>query len=161
MTMSARAATCHQQALADARNLLATGNLVVQSDLATPDVEARFTAALATGGLHVARQRRSGALVLATIAAVRALPQLADALVERPSKVQVHCVPAAVSDAALGQLRLHDAATMIACAGDAVIIDDGPMILESPLTQARIDKTLGRENTARNCNTMRKIAGPL
>jgi uncharacterized protein (DUF1697 family) len=161
MTMSALEAACQAQGLPGTKNLLATGNLVVPSDLPGADVEARFAAAMASGGLAVTWQRRAGAAFMATMAAAMKVSQVVDALRDRPSKVQVHFVTGVVPEAALDVLRAHAPDAVIARAGAEIIIDYGPMISASPLTVARIDKALGRNNTARNWNTLQKIAALL
>jgi uncharacterized protein (DUF1697 family) len=161
MTMSALEAACHAQGFVGTKNLLATGNLVVPSDLPAAEVEARFAAAMAAGGLQATWQRRAGAQVLLTIAAVQALPEVAKALQERPSKVQVHFLPGEVPETALDTLRSYAPDALIARAGDEVVIDYGPSIAQSPLTLPRIDKALGKANTARNWNTVQKIAALL
>jgi uncharacterized protein (DUF1697 family) len=161
MTMSALEAACHAQGLAGAKNLLATGNLVVASDMATAEVEARFAAAMASGGLNVTWQRRAGASVLATVAAVRGEPLVQAALQGRPSKVQVHFLSGPVLEVALDQLRGFAPDAVIARAGDAVVIDYGPSIAASALTLPRVDKALSGTQTARNWNTITKIAALL
>ena len=161
MTMSALQAACHAQGLAGARNLQAAGNMIVPSDLPVAEVEARFAAAMASGGLQVAWLRRAGASVLATLGAVQRMAEMAQALRDRPSKVQVHFLPGAVDDAALDALRSHAPDAVIARAGAEVVIDYGASIALSPLTLPRIDTAFGRTNTARNWNTVQKIAGLL
>ncbi len=160
MTMSALAVACQVQGLL-ARNVLATGNLVITSDLPVAEVEARFMAAMASGGLNVAWQRRAGDAVFATLAAAQAVADIAPALLDRPAKVQVHFLPAPVDDAALDTLRAYAPDAVIARAGAEVVIDYGGDISASALTLPRVDKALGRTNTARNWNTMQKIAGLL
>jgi uncharacterized protein (DUF1697 family) len=161
MTMSALAAACHAQGLPGARNLLATGNLVVTSDLPDAEVKARFAKALATGGLAVPWLHRAGGAVLATIKAVQDKADLAPALRDRPAKVQVHFLPGRVEDDALAMLRHYAPEAIVARAGAEVVIDYGGDISASALTLPRIDKALGRTNTARNWNTVQKIAALL
>jgi uncharacterized protein (DUF1697 family) len=161
MTMSALESACQAQGLPGTKNLLATGNLVVPSDLPEAEVEARFAAAMASGGLNVTWHRRAGRAFMATIAVAMKVSEVTDALRDRPSKVQVHFVSGPVPEAALDVLRAHAPDAVIARAGAEVIIDYGPTISASPLTVARIDKALGRDNTARNWNTLQKIAALL
>jgi uncharacterized protein (DUF1697 family) len=157
MTMTALEAACQAAGLPGTRNLLATGNLVVPSVLDAAVVEVLFARALAAGGLAVTWQRRDGDAFRAAADALRALPAFADALRDRPARVQLHFIPAPVSDEALATLAAFASEAMIARAGTAVAIDYGPSISQSPLTLARIDKALGREQTARNWNTICRI----
>jgi uncharacterized protein (DUF1697 family) len=157
MTMKALEAACHAHGLPGTRNLLATGNLIVPSDLPIAEVEARFAAAMASGGLQVTWQRRTGGAVQAATQAARALSAFRTALDVRPSKVQVHFLAAPVADSALDELRRHAPDAVIARAGAEVVIDYGASIGASSLTLARIDKALGRAQTARNWNTIGKI----
>lgn len=161
MTMTALEAACHAEGLPGTRNLLATGNLVVESDLDVAAVEVRFARALASGGLQVTWQRRSGAEFRAPADALRGLPAFADALQDRPARVQMHFLPGPVSDAALATLAGYAPDAMIARAGPEVAIDYGPSIGQSPLTLSRVDKALGRGQTARNWNTICRIEARL
>ena len=157
MTMKALEAACHVQGLAGTRNLLATGNLIVNADLADVEVEARFAQALQSGGLRRTWQRRSGEQIRRVAEALRGLPDFAEALALRPARVQLHFQPGSVSDAALAGLRTMAPDTRIGRAGDAVVIDYGASISQSPLTLARLDKVFGPTQTARNWNTVCKI----
>jgi uncharacterized protein (DUF1697 family) len=157
MTMKALEAACHAQGLPGTRNLLATGNLVVTSDRDPAEIEVLFARAMASGGLAVTWQRRTGAHVRATADAARALPAFAEALQIRPARVQLHFLPAPIADAALHSLQAFTQEARVARAGAEVIIDYGASIGASPLTLARIDKALGRAQTARNWNTIGKI----
>jgi uncharacterized protein (DUF1697 family) len=161
MTMSALEAACHQAGLPDTRNLLATGNLVVRSDLPPPEIEARFQSALNAGGLMVTWQRRTGVAFRAALSAARAIPAMAAAIQDRPSRVQLHFPSDAVSDDALAALQAHAPDAGIARAGSEILIDYRDGISTSPLTLARVDKALGRAQTARNWNTLCKIEAGL
>jgi uncharacterized protein (DUF1697 family) len=157
MTMKALETACHAQGLPGTHNLLATGNLIVASDLDVAAVEVRFARALAVGGLQVTWQRRSGAELRAVADALRLLPAFADALQNRPARVQMHFLPDPVSDAALATLADFAPDAVIGRAGPEVVIDYGPSIAQSPLTLSRVDKALGHGQTARNWNTLGRI----
>jgi uncharacterized protein (DUF1697 family) len=157
MTMKALETACHAEGLPGTRNLLATGNLIVASDLDVAAVEVLFARALAGGGLRVTWQRRSGAELRAAAHALRRLPAFAEALQDRPARVQLHFLLGPVSDAALATLADFAPEAMIARAGPEVAIDYGPSIAQSPLTLSRVDKALGRAQTARNWNTIGRI----
>jgi uncharacterized protein (DUF1697 family) len=157
MTMKALEASCIAHGLPAVRNLLATGNLVVTSDMAVADVEARFAQAMQSGGLQVNWQRRTGVQLRAATKAVRALSAFADALRQRPARVQLHFLPGPVLDLQLDALRAFDLEACVARAGTEVVIDYGASISQSALTLPRVDRLLGREQTARNWNTIGKI----
>jgi uncharacterized protein (DUF1697 family) len=161
MTMKALEAACHAQGLPGARNLLATGNMIVASDLDVAAVEVRFARALASGGLTVTWQRRSGDAFRAVACALRKLRAFAQALQHRPARVQVHFLPGPVSDTARARLADFAPEAMIARAGSEAVIDDGPSIAPSPLTLSRVDKELGPGQTARNWNTIGRIEAML
>jgi uncharacterized protein (DUF1697 family) len=157
MTMTALEQACRVAGLPETRNLLATGNLIVRSGLDTPEIEARFQAALDAGGLRVTWQRRTGDAFCSALAAARGLDAAAAALRDRPSSVQLHFTGGPVADAALAVLRDHAPDAGVARAGSEVLIDYGAGISTSPLTLARVDKALGRAQTARNWNTLCRI----
>jgi uncharacterized protein (DUF1697 family) len=73
----------------------------------------------------------------------------------------VHFLPESVPDSALQGLRdLAPDALVLRAAGE-VAIDHGGPISASALTLARLDRALGRGATARNWNTLGKIAEAL
>jgi uncharacterized protein (DUF1697 family) len=151
MTMKALEAACHAGGLPGTRSIIATGNILIPSTLPVAEVEARFSACLVAGGLTVAEG------IAATVAAVRGLPQLAEALEVRPARVQVHFPPTPVAEDRLDQLRAWAPDAQIARAGDEVVIDYAGRLTESALTVSRVDRVLGKAATARNWNTVLKI----
>ncbi len=157
MTMKALEAACQAQGLPGTRNLLATGNLIVTSDLAGAEVEVRFAQALQSGRLRRTWQRRNGLQIQAAAAGLRNLPDFAMPLATRPARVQLHFLAVPVSDAALAGLRVLAPDTRIQRVGDEVVIDYGASISQSVLTLARLDKVFGPAQTARNWNTVCKI----
>ncbi|MGL4321495.1 MAG: DUF1697 domain-containing protein [Paracoccaceae bacterium] len=157
MTMRALEAACVAEGLVQTRSLLATGNLVVTSDLAEDEVETLFTRALAQGGLNLMWQRRTGAAFRASMAALRGMTAFHDAVALRPARVQVHFVPGPVPDAAIARLGAGLPGVRVARAGAEIVIDYGSSISQSGLTLAQIDRALGRGQTARNWNTLCRI----
>ncbi len=161
MTMKALEAACRGAGLPGTRSILATGNLIVPSDCAPADVEMIFARCLAAGGLQNGWLRRTGDAIAEVARAGRAAKEFAEVLRDRPARVQVHFLPGPVPDAALETLRDLDAGARIARLGGEVLIDYGGAISTSALTLPRIDRALGRGQTARNWNTIRKIEAAL
>lgn len=161
MTMTALAAACQAAGLPQTRSLLATGNILVTSDLPPDAVERCFAFALASGGLTVAWQRRGAAGFRAMVAAVRASTALAAPLALRPAGVQVHFLARPVAEADLDRLRATAPEAVIERAGPEVAIDYAGPISQSPLTLRVIDRAFGPTATARNWNTVERIAALL
>jgi uncharacterized protein (DUF1697 family) len=161
MTMKALEAACRAAGLTGTRSLLATGNILVASELPPDEVERRFARTLAAGGLRSAWQRRSADEILRLVVAVRAMPALAGPLALRPAKVQAHFLAGPVTDSALDQLRAIAPEALITRAGRDVVIDYAGPVSESNLTLRVIDLTFGPATTARNWNTVEKIAAHL
>lgn len=160
MTMTALKAACHAQGLPGTRNVVGSGNPGMPSDLEAAEVEARFAVAMASGGLTVTRQRQTASAVQDMMVSASSLPELTHASGQRPAGVQLQVLPGVVADTAIDHLRSFARKAMILQAGNGLVIGHGPSIADSALMQPRIDRALGRAQTARNWNTANRI-GPM
>lgn len=154
MTMRALEAACRAGGLPDTRSLLATGNLVIRADLAGAEVAQLVRKAMAGGGLDVPVLHRSGDAV----AALQGANPLAQAARDRPSQVQVVFLPRSLPEGAVAALSARAPEARIAPIGDEIIIDYGGPISDSALTTGFVDRVLGGPATARNWNTVLRLA---
>lgn len=155
MTMAALAEACAAAGLPGMRSVLATGNLVVRSDLGTAEVADRVVACMRAGGLRFGLQARRGAAV----AAVGEACPFPDAVAVRPAQVQVFFLDGPLSDAGLAALSVPGVA--LARVGRELVVDYGGPISASALTQPLVDRVLGKAATARNWNTLRRLVTAL
>jgi uncharacterized protein (DUF1697 family) len=154
LTMKALESACLDGGLARVRNLLATGNLIVE-DRRTPNgVAAVVARILGRAGLENEVFARSAESFLACASTV-AFPE---AMQTRPQWVQLVALESRPDDAGLAALRARATHEGIERAGDEIVVDYGGSILGSALTPVLVERLLKRRSTARNWNTVQKIA---
>lgn len=157
MTMSALEAAARAAGLPDTSNLLATGNLVVRSDLQGAEVERILLGLLAAKGVETRA-------VTCDAARISALPGLCpdrEACAERPAQVQVTFLGAPLTDAALATLRVRAAGERVERIGRDLWIDYRGGISQSKLTGPVIERATGTVATARNWNTVLRLDAAL
>jgi len=157
LTMRALEGACVAAGLTRARNLLATGNLVVWDDRAAPAVAAIVRKILRGVGLENEVFIRAGA----TFAAYAAATPFPDALALRPQAIQLVALDGRPPDDAIAALRARATVERVERLGDDVVIDYGGAITASRFTPTLVERLLARRSTARNWNTVRKIAAAL
>ena len=157
LTMRALEAACVAAGLDRARNLLATGNLIVWDDRSPQKVVAIVRKILRDAGLDRAVFVRSGA----TFVGYAAVTPFPDALATRPQAIQLVALDGRPTDAAIAALRARATVERVERLGDDVVIDYGGAITASRFTTTLVERLLGRRSTARNWNTVRKIAAAL
>jgi uncharacterized protein (DUF1697 family) len=149
-------AACERAGFTDVRSYIASGNLVLSASQAPEAVEAAIEAIVSTGyGFHADTIVRSAAAWAGYVAA----QPFADERAARPSQVHLCLAKRAVaSDAAK---RLAERATLgerFIVEGDALWADFAGGVGKSKITPALLDRAAGSPVTARNWNTVLKLA---
>ena len=157
LTMRALEAACHEAGLSQVRNLLATGNLVVWDPRPAAKVAAVVRKILLGAGLDKEVFVRAGP-VFAAYAAATPFP---DVLHVRPQAIQLLALVARPDDSAIAALRARASVERVERLGDDIVIDYGAAITASRFTPVLVERLLARRSTARNWNTVRKIAAAL
>lgn len=154
LTMTALQAACRAGGLPDTVNLLATGNLVIRSDLPREAVEGRVLGILAAAGVRT----QAVTCTAARIAALLSLCPDPDACRDRPAQVQVTFLSQPLTDAALSTLRARAGQERLERIGTDLWVDYRGGISQSRLTATVIERSTGATATARNWNTVGKLA---
>ena len=157
LTMRALEGACVEAGLKRARNLLATGNLVVWDDRPAPRVAAIVGKILLKAGLNNEVFVRSGE----TFAAYGAARPFPDVLDTRPQAIQLLALDGRPADESIAALRARATAERVDRLGDDLVIDYGGSVSASRFTPTLVERLLARRSTARNWNTVRKIAAAL
>ena len=145
--------------LADARNLLQSGNLVFRSERAGGELEAEIEVGFAARfGFATDVMVRGPKEWRATLAA----NPFAEMAARDPSHLVVMALKAAPAGADVAALaKQASSRERLEAAGRALFIAYGGGIGDSKLTNAVIERRLGVRGTARNWNTATKLAALL
>lgn len=154
MTMAQLRDACAEAGLAEVRTLLATGNLIFVSDRPESDDRASLREILD-------RHRMPNVIFLRNPNELRRVLD-ADpfpfAARQRPGQVLVHFLDQPLSESAATAVAGHAGPERIGAQGREVVIDYADGVARSRLTGARLDRMLGQTGTARNWNTVAKLA---
>ncbi|WP_374374707.1 DUF1697 domain-containing protein [Tabrizicola sp.] len=153
LTMTALAEGCRAAGLADTVNLLATGNLIVRSDLSAAKVEAIVLDVLLAAGV-------STKAVTCAARRIAALPRLCpdeEACRDRPARVEVVFLSQPLTDTALTLLRDRAGSERVARIGTDLWIDFAEGIVGSRLTIPVIERVTKSVATGRNWNTVMRL----
>jgi uncharacterized protein (DUF1697 family) len=154
LTMRALEEKCRSAGLEDCRSLLATGNLQMTSPAEADSIALIVSGILEAHGL-------SNAIIMNTLAEAEGLLQAApwpEAARNRPSQYQITFLSSRPSDDAMSGLIAKARHERIARIGSHIAIDYAGPISESKLTTTIIERTLRATCTARNWNTLQKLA---
>lgn len=154
MPMAALRRACEDAGLDEVRTVLATGNLVFQSPLPEEDLAATLRRVVAGFGLdNPTFLRRT-----AQLRQVLALNPMPDAAQLRPSHMLVLFLDHAPTADRVAALTAHGGPEPVQVHGREVFIDYLDNVGRSKLTPARLERLLGQPGTARNWNTLTKLA---
>lgn len=148
---------CEGAGFADVRTYIASGNLVLSAGGSSAAVAARLEKAIAAEfGIEVPVVVRTAKEWQAYLKVPKEFAQAAE---ETPNRLLVglSTKPPNQDAAKLLAPRAGDGET-VGLHGDALWIHYGAGIARSRLTPAAIDKAMGSPTTARNWNTVRKLA---
>lgn len=149
MSMADLRAGCEAEGLAEARTILATGNVVFLSDAPEAALVAALARVLAQHGVDRAAYVRDHA----DLAGLAGANPFAEAAAERPSNLLVHFMA--------GPCKAEpdwDGPERIAVSGREAFIDYAGGIGRSRLSTPALARLLGQPGTARNWNTVRRLA---
>ncbi len=153
LTMTALQAAARAAGLPETVNLLATGNLVIRSDLGADEVEAILLGILSAAGIATRA-------VTCTGLRIASLPSLCPdpaACRDRPAQVQVTFLSRPLTDDALAALRSRAGPERLERIGTDLWIDYRGGIAGSRLIGPVIERATGAVATARNWNTVQKL----
>ncbi len=154
MSMAALRTAAADAGLAEPRTLLASGNLLFRSRAPEADLAVLLRRILAAHGLGNESFLRSPASVEAT----RAANPFPGAARERPHHLLVVFMSAAGAAPGDAGAPRWDGPERIAVVGREAFVDYPDGVGRSKLTGGRLDRMLGRTGTARNWNTVGKLA---
>ncbi len=150
MSMSHLRDACEKSGLVHVRTVLATGNIIFESDLSEAGIMKLLCGIVADHGLDNAVFLRRPA----QLRAARKANPFPDAADERPNHLLVHFLASKGNPTALED---YQGPERISVQGREVYIDYAEGIGRSRLTSARLLRALGQPGTARNWNTLEKL----
>jgi uncharacterized protein (DUF1697 family) len=153
LTMKQLETACRAAKLERTRNVLATGNLIVETDWPKDRVRETVARLMRGFGLTTAVLIR-GREELARIVKANPFP---DAAQERPSQLQINFLEERPTDDAIDALRARAGPERIARVAGGIYIDYAGRISDSKLTPAIVERILKSTSTARNWNTIAKL----
>ena len=154
MPMGALRRACEDAGLHEVRTVLATGNLVFQSPLPEGDLAATLRRVVAGFGLTNPAFLRSAA-ELRQVLALNPMPEAAQI---RPNHMLVLFLDQPPPPDRIAALTAHGGPEPVQVHGREVFIDYLDSVGRSKLTPARLERLLGQPGTARNWNTLAKLA---
>ena len=161
MSMAQLRAGCAKAGLDNPRTYIASGNLIVESDLPEARVRSAIEGVITAHGLLIGREHGlNNAVILrrpADLIAVLAGPAFPDAARDRPSRLQVVFLDRAPDAAALQPLRALATTERLHLSGSELTVDYPDGIATSKLTAKAIERHLDCTGTARNWNTIGKL----
>lgn len=155
MSMADLRAACETAGLTAVRTLLASGNLIFRSARPATDLVATLQRVLQSFGLDNRVFLRSTD-DLRQVLALNPMPRAAAA---RPNHLLVLFLDRAPGPDAARALLAHGGPEPVQVHGREVFIDYLDGVARSRLTPARLERLLGQPGTARNWNTVGKLAG--
>ena len=154
MPMAALRSACEDAGLHEVRMVLATGNLVFQSPLPESGLAAILRSVVTGFGLDNPTFLRSPA----ELRQVLALNPIPDAAAARPSHMLVLFLDHPPAPDRIAAVMAHGGPEPVQVHGREVFIDYLDSVGRSKLTPARLERLLGQPGTARNWNTLAKLA---
>ena len=154
MPMAALRAACEGAGLGDVRSLLATGNLTFTSPL----TEAELTAIMARLVRGFDLDMPSFLREAPALKQVLALNPMPKAATTRPDHLLVLFLAQAPAPDRIAALTAHGGPEPVLVHGREVYIDYRDSVGRSRLTPARLERLLGQPGTARNWNTLNRLA---
>ncbi|MGL4280535.1 MAG: DUF1697 domain-containing protein [Albidovulum sp.] len=155
MPMAALRRAAEAAGLAEVRTVLATGNLLFQSDAGEAELRTLLDGIAAEHGLGAAQKvflRR--AVQLPEVLAACPFPEAAR---ERPNHVLVQFLEREAPASAIEALAAWGGPERCAARGREVYLDYPLQIAGSKLTPAKLERMIGAPGTARNWNTLTRI----
>lgn len=154
MSMPALRAACEDAGLTQVRTLLATGNLIFRSPLPEATLAQTIREVVAGFGLDNPTFLRT-VTELRQVLALNPMPEPAQA---RPNHMLVLFLDDAPPPDRVAALTAHGGPEPVQVHGRKVFIDYLDSVGRSKLTPARLERLLGQPGTARNWNTLQKLA---
>lgn len=150
-------AACEKAGFADVRTYIASGNLVLSAPGSAAAVAKKLQATIETAfGIEVPVVVRTAKEWGSYLKVPKAFSKMAE---EKPNGLLVGLSTAPPrKDAATALAPRATAGEVVELHGDALWIQFTAGIARSKLTPAAIDKAMGSPTTARNLNTVRKLA---
>ena len=155
MPMASLRSACEDAGLGQVRTVLATGNLIFQSPLPEADLAAILRRVVEGFGLtnNPTFLRRPEELQQ-----VLALNPMPDAAQTRPNHMLVLFLDHPPAPERIAAVIAHGGPEPVQVHGREVFIDYLDSVGRSKLTPARLERLLGQPGTARNWNTLTKLA---
>lgn len=162
MSMAQLRDGCASAGLESPRTYIANGNLIVDSGWPEDRVHKTIEGVVTAHGLTIGRDNSLNNAVLLRqskhLASILAHPAFPDAARDRPSRLLVVLLDRAPSPSAVDPLRDIADSEKLALSGTELTVDYREGISTSKLTAKAIERHLDCTGTARNWNTLMKLA---